>query len=148
MLLCEVHSPDLPPAFLPGFHVVYDCPAGGGAGKGLLIAVKHNRRIYVGDAPSNSTSLWVQLPRYNTAPLFLGACFVPPTGSLQLGTRSLDARFADLQDTLAELCSAGRMLCAGDFNARMPPSTAHGHLLRQVVSATPVCALHGFAPRR
>ena len=82
--------------------------------------MRKSLNLRVQDWASDATSLWVKLvfPDYHT-PLLVGICYLPPAGSRQLTAISLADRLAALEADLLSACSAGDVILAGDFNARV-----------------------------
>ena len=121
VLLCETRCLSLPAGVLPD-HSVALVPAQspGRAGEGLILAVRKSLNLRVQDWASDATSLCVKLvfPDDHT-PLLVGICYLPPAGSHQLTAISLADRLAALEADLLSACSAGDVILAGDFNARV-----------------------------
>ena len=126
---------------------MYQAARRGGAGTGLVIAVRRHPSVHIYDLPSDETSAWVKLVFANSsiAPLFVASCYVPPAGSPKLRRNSLTAQFQGLQDRFLGLAPAGYLFCAGDFNARLDGSS-HGRHLQEACQEAGVSVCTGNVP--
>lgn len=162
ILLCETRTTFVDASLFPGYSVAFQpSESPGTAGQGLLIAVKRSCYYGVQDWSSDHTSLWVRLLFSGSCfpPLYVGCVYVPPAGSPQLSTCSLEERFAALEHTISAGLAGGTVLLGGDFNAKVAvgvgssvgPSkpfgqNKHGSALLDLCSVTGLSLCTGHVP--
>ena len=109
---------------------VFTAPAraDGLAGEGMLVAVRRSPSYCTQRWASDASTLWVKVTSTGTAgaSLFIGACYLPPEGSVQLERVSLEERLGALAERMAAAEAQGMVVVAGDFNARVGTSPVDG----------------------